>query len=128
MFKKNQYVYLLKKYMKRGVWMVAVGPSYIWEAQFLKVNFIWNYSGTSVHERPCSRTNFPSKKRLGWRTVSRITNTQADNSGKLRVSARECQFLVNFGSVNIPACIRRAFSWISLCFVLFFNICTVLYY
>jgi hypothetical protein len=23
------------------------------------------YSGTSVHERPCSRTNFPSKTRLG---------------------------------------------------------------
>jgi hypothetical protein len=26
------------------------------------------YSETSVHERPCSRTNFPSNKRLGLRT------------------------------------------------------------
>jgi hypothetical protein len=29
------------------------------------------YSGTSVHERPCSRTNFPSKK-------SRMTNGVSD--------------------------------------------------
>jgi hypothetical protein len=48
-------------------------------------------------------------------------NTQAGNSGKLRVSARERQLLVNFGSVHIPACIRHAFSRISLCFVLFFK-------
>jgi hypothetical protein len=40
------------------------------------------YSGTSVHERPCSRT-------------IQFTNTQAGNSGKLRVSAPECQLLVN---------------------------------
>jgi hypothetical protein len=45
---------------------------------------------------------------------------QAGNSGKLIVSARECQLLVNFGVVHIPACIRRAFSRISLRFVLFF--------
>jgi hypothetical protein len=35
---------------------------------------------------------------------------EAGNSGKLKVSARECQLLVNFGSVHIPACIRRVFS------------------
>jgi hypothetical protein len=29
MFKKIQYVYLLKKYIKWGVWRVAVCPSYI---------------------------------------------------------------------------------------------------
>jgi hypothetical protein len=47
------------------------------------------FTNAPVHEQFGSRTNFPSKKRLGWRTVSRITNTQAGNSGKLRVSARE---------------------------------------
>jgi hypothetical protein len=69
------------------------------------------YSRASVHERPCSRkirfTNkFSEQKSLGWRTVSRITNTQAGKSGKLRASARECQLLVNFGSVHIPAWFR----------------------
>jgi hypothetical protein len=39
------------------------------------------------------------------RTVSRITNTQAGNSGKLRVQ-RGSQLLVNFGSVHIPAWFR----------------------
>jgi hypothetical protein len=78
-------------------------------------------------QRPFSRTirftnKFSEQKRLGWRTVSRITNTKAGNSGKLRVSARECQLLVNFGSVHVLAWIRRAFSWISLCCVLLFNI------
>ena len=38
MFKKIQYVYLLKKYKKWGVWRVAVCPSYIQDARFLKVN------------------------------------------------------------------------------------------
>jgi hypothetical protein len=80
------------------------------------------FTNAPVHEQFGSRTNFPSKKRLGWRTVARVTNTQAGNSGKMRVSVRECQLLVNFGSVHIPACIRRALSWISLCFVLFFLI------
>jgi hypothetical protein len=42
-----------------------------------------------------SRTNFSSKKRLGWWTACQIMNTQAGNSGKLRVSARDCQLLVN---------------------------------
>ena len=37
MFKKIQYVYLLKKYIKWGVWRVAVCPSYIQDARFLKV-------------------------------------------------------------------------------------------
>jgi hypothetical protein len=41
MFKKIQYVYLLKKiYIKWGVWRVAVCLSYIWDARFLKVN-VW---------------------------------------------------------------------------------------
>jgi hypothetical protein len=48
-----------------------------------------------------SWTNFWIKKCLGWRTVSRITNTQAGNSGKLRVSARECQLLVNWLSFSL---------------------------
>jgi hypothetical protein len=65
--------------------------------QSLHVN---KYSGTSVHESPCSRTirftnKYSDQKRLGWRTVSRIMNTQAGNRGKLRVSALECQLLVN---------------------------------
>ena len=40
MFKKIQYVYLLKKYIKWGVWRVAVCPSYIQYARFLKVNVV----------------------------------------------------------------------------------------
>jgi hypothetical protein len=36
MFKKIQHVYLLKKYIKWGVWRVAVCPSYIQDARFLK--------------------------------------------------------------------------------------------
>jgi hypothetical protein len=80
------------------------------------------FTNTPVHEQLGSRKKFYEQKRLAWRKVSRITNTQAGNSGNLRVSARECQLLVNFGSVQSPACIRRAFCWISLCFVLFFNI------
>jgi hypothetical protein len=35
---KVQYVYLLKKYKKWGVLRVAVCPSYIEDAGFLKVN------------------------------------------------------------------------------------------
>jgi hypothetical protein len=70
---------------------------------------ISQYSETSVHERPCSRTiRFTNK--FSEKKQSRMTNTEAGNSGKLRVSARECLLLVNFGSVHIPACIRRAFS------------------
>ena len=37
MFKKIQYIYLLKKYIKWGVWRVAVCPSYIQDARSLKV-------------------------------------------------------------------------------------------
>jgi hypothetical protein len=40
MFKKIQYVCLLKKYIKCGVWRVAVCPSYIYEARFLNVNIL----------------------------------------------------------------------------------------
>jgi hypothetical protein len=36
--KKILYVYLLKQYIKWGVWRVAVCPSYIQDARFLKVN------------------------------------------------------------------------------------------
>jgi hypothetical protein len=42
--KKIQYVYLLKKYIKWGVWRVAVCPFYIWDAQLLKVNTKPQYS------------------------------------------------------------------------------------
>jgi hypothetical protein len=35
--KKIQYVYLLKKYIKWGVWRVAVCLSYKKDARFLKV-------------------------------------------------------------------------------------------
>jgi hypothetical protein len=37
------------------------------------------YSQTSAHERLGSQTNFPNTKRLEWRTVSWVTNTQAVN-------------------------------------------------
>jgi hypothetical protein len=48
------------------------------------------FTNAPVHEQI-----FRGKKRLGWQTVSRITNTQVGNRGKLRVSARERQLLVN---------------------------------
>jgi hypothetical protein len=37
MLKKILYVYLLKKYVKWGVWRVAVCLSYIKDARFLEV-------------------------------------------------------------------------------------------
>jgi hypothetical protein len=36
------------------------------------------FTNAPVHEQFGSRTNFPSKKRLGWRTVSRMTNGVSD--------------------------------------------------
>jgi hypothetical protein len=59
------------------------------------------------------------KKVSGWRTVSRVTNTEAGD--KLGISAGERQVLCTFRSLHIPARISRAFSWISLCFVVFLN-------
>jgi len=35
------------------------------------------FTNASDHEYFGLRTNFPNTKRLGWRTVSRVTNTQA---------------------------------------------------
>jgi hypothetical protein len=70
------------------------------------INVQWNLgSRTPVHEQFGSRTNFPSKivsddeRCLGLRTRKLATAV----GDKLRVSARECQLLVNFGSVHIPA-------------------------
>ena len=37
------------------------------------------FTNASDHEQFGLRTNFPNTKRLGWRTVSRVTNTQAAN-------------------------------------------------
>jgi hypothetical protein len=56
--------------------------------------------------------------------VSWETNTQASNNGwqQVGISAGKRQLLCNFYSLHIPARIRRAFSWISWCFVVFFNI------
>jgi hypothetical protein len=45
MFKKIQYGYLLKKYKKWGVLKVAVCPSFIWNAGFLKVNTLSSVPG-----------------------------------------------------------------------------------
>jgi hypothetical protein len=80
----------------------------------------------SHHEQIGSRmpliTNKSSKKKFRWQTASRVMNTQAGNmvGDKLGVLAEECQLLCNFCSVHIPARIRCAFSWISLCFVVFY--------
>jgi hypothetical protein len=46
------------------------------------------YSGAWVHERPCSRTirftnKFSEQKTSRMSTLSRITNTQAGNSGSV---------------------------------------------
>jgi hypothetical protein len=63
------------------------------------------YTGTSAYECPCSRTNIPNKnvsddeRCLGLRTRKQETAV----GDELRVSARECQLLVNFGSLYIPA-------------------------
>jgi hypothetical protein len=62
------------------------------------------FTNAPVHEQFGSRTNFPSKKVsddkqcLGLRTRKLATAV----GDKLRVSARECQLPVNFGSVHIP--------------------------
>jgi len=37
------------------------------------------FTNTSDHEQFGLRTNFLNTKHLGWRTVSRVTNTQAVN-------------------------------------------------
>jgi hypothetical protein len=37
--KNSVRIYVLKKYIKWGVWRVAVCPSYIYDARFLKVNY-----------------------------------------------------------------------------------------
>jgi hypothetical protein len=46
--KKIQYVYLLKKIHKMGCWRVAVCPSYILDARFLKVNQILQFVNSSL--------------------------------------------------------------------------------
>jgi hypothetical protein len=72
------------------------------------------YSRASVHERPCSRTIRLTNK-FSEQKPSRMTNgvsdyehaswqqRQATHLGNLKVTVRECQLLVNFGSVYIPA-------------------------
>jgi hypothetical protein len=63
------------------------------------------FTNAPVHEQLGSRTSFPSKKVsddercLGLRTRKLATAV----GYKLRVSARECQLLVNLGSGHIPA-------------------------
>jgi hypothetical protein len=51
MFKKTWYIYLLKKYIKWGVWKVAVCPSNIQDAQFLKVKCTSASSGVKSGDR-----------------------------------------------------------------------------
>jgi hypothetical protein len=95
------------------------------------------YSVTSVHERPCSRTSrftnkFSEQKSLGWRTVSRITNTQAGNSGKLRISERECQLLVNLVSVyehfgSRTASRNELSSWTEVPLYMYMYVCMYVY-
>jgi hypothetical protein len=47
MFKKFQYVYLLKKYITWGFRRVAVCPSYIYDVRFLKVKLLRFKYGSS---------------------------------------------------------------------------------
>jgi hypothetical protein len=54
------------------------------------------FTNAPVHEQFGSRTNFPRKTPL-MRTVSRITNTQAGNSGKLAIAT---SWEYRCGSVN----------------------------
>jgi hypothetical protein len=62
------------------------------------------FTNAPVHEQFGSRTNFQSKnvsddeRCLGLRTPKLATAI----GDKLRGSARECQLLVDFGSVHIP--------------------------
>jgi hypothetical protein len=75
---------------------LTVAMGIIWKSEYVvkscNVFAMWNllrrYSGVSVHERPCSRTPLFRNKYSEQKT-SRMTKTQAGNSGKLRVSARE---------------------------------------
>jgi hypothetical protein len=54
---KIQYVYLLKKYIKCGFWRVAVCPSYIEDARFLKVNLL-KPTGYGMHQQVEHFNNF----------------------------------------------------------------------
>jgi hypothetical protein len=46
-------------------------------------NIQWNLGSRTplITKKIGSQTNYPNKKRLGWRTMSRVTNTQAGNNG-----------------------------------------------
>jgi hypothetical protein len=58
------------------------------------------FTNNSVHEQIFRAKNVSDDERcLGLRTRNPATPV----GDKLRVSARECQLLVNFGSVDIPA-------------------------
>jgi len=58
------------------------------------------FTNNSVHEQIFRAKNVSDDERcLGLRTRKPATAV----GDKLRVSARECQLLVNFGSVHIPA-------------------------
>jgi hypothetical protein len=67
---------------------------FLWRITF-KIQIQWNLGSRT----PLFTNKFSEQKRLGWQTVSRITNTQVGNSGGLRVWVRECQLLVNLVSV-----------------------------
>jgi hypothetical protein len=71
----------------------------------------------SVHEQIFQKKKVSRDERCLEGRTRKPATTAGD---KLRVSAGERQLLCNFRLVHIPARIRRAFSWISLCFVVFY--------
>jgi hypothetical protein len=75
------------------------------------------YSGTSVHEQIFWTKNASGDE---WCLEKRTRKPATTVGDKLRVSAGEHQLLCNFRSVHISARIRRAFSGISLRFVVFY--------
>jgi hypothetical protein len=92
----NIYIYIYTGCNRRN------GPN------FGRLFLMLNYTEKTPTLEPRFTNKFSEQKSLGLRTRKLATAV----GDKLRVSARECQLLVNFGSVHISAWIRRAFCWI----------------
>ena len=66
-------------YLKHVLQQHNVNENYSVHIDSTNVRHKPRFTNASDHEQFGLRTNFPNTKRLGWRTVSRVTNTQAVN-------------------------------------------------
>jgi hypothetical protein len=87
-YKINRHIAEVKKKKKKNThthrWSCPIDPQSLWSTLTEHIINIVSYhnvrydkklgtGGASVHVRPCSRTNFPSKERLGLRTRNLAT-------------------------------------------------------